>query len=244
MTSPTQISVKQLSFSYGNAVTLDDLNFQVNQGDYIGLIGPNGGGKTTLVKILLGLQTPSKGEISLFNSPTRNLALNQKIGYVPQRASQNLANFPATVFEIVASGLVKSSLESSQKTVERALEITEIKKLANKLISDLSGGELQKVLIARALVSEPEILILDEPIVGVDAPSQESFYKFLKKLNQDFKITIIFVSHDLEVITKQANKVFCLNKKLSCHHDPKSMLTDHTVQEIFGKDMHLIHHHH
>lgn len=244
MNCPTQISVKQLSFSYGNSVALDNLNFQVNQGDYIGLIGPNGGGKTTLVKILLGLLHPSKGEISLFQSKYPDLTLNTKIGYVPQRASQNLANFPATVSEIVASGLVKPSLESPRKKVERALKITEIEKLANKLISNLSGGELQKVLIARALVSEPEILILDEPIVGVDTPSQDGFYQFLKKLNQDLKITIIFVSHDLEVITKQANKIFCLNKKLSCHHDPKSLLSDHSIQEIFGKDMHLIHHHH
>jgi zinc transport system ATP-binding protein len=232
--SQIQISVSGLSYKYSAQNALDALSFEVNEGDYIGLIGPNGGGKTTLVKLLLGLLPTQTGAINFHIKKS-------EVGYVPQRASQNLNNFPATVSEVILSGSVK---KVSSELFDRAVKITKISHLLPKLIGQLSGGELQKVLIARSLIAKPKILVLDEPIVGVDEPSQDKFYKFLKNLNTKNKITIIFVSHDIDVITKQASKVFCLNKKLDIHHNPQDLLSHETIKEIFGEDMHLIHHHH
>jgi len=232
----SQIQVKQLSLKLNGNTILDNVSFDIKQGEYVGLIGPNGGGKTTLIKIILGLLNPTSGKVEI--AFPRN-----KIGYVPQRASQSLHNFPATVLEIVNSGLIKKN-KNSLDLVEKAIQIADIDHLKNKMISQLSGGEFQKVLIARALVSEPKILVLDEPIVGVDSPSQQKFYKFLADLNKTQKITILFISHDLEVITSQASKVLCLNKQLICRHAHSDLLKDEHIEKIFGKDMHLLHHHH
>jgi zinc transport system ATP-binding protein len=228
-----QIIAKNLNFYYGNKQVLKNVSFVVEKGDYIGLIGPNGGGKTTLIKLILGL-IPSFSDCSCISL----LLDRSKVGYVPQRASQNLFNFPATVLEIIASG------GGDKQKVEQVIQAAKIAKLKDKLISNLSGGELQKVLIARALVSDPEILILDEPIVGVDAPSQKEFYEFLSRLNKENQITVVFVSHDLDVITKEANKVFCLNQSLDAHLDSSKFLDAEYIEKIFGKNKELIHHHH
>lgn len=234
--SKSQISVKDITFKISPNLILDNVSFDLEEGEYVGLIGPNGGGKTTLIKIILGLLKPTSGKVKIAFP-------KDKIGYVPQRASQNLHAFPATVYEIIKSGLIKKT-PNTTKLIDQAIQTTEIDHLKNKMISHLSGGELQKVLIARALVSQPKVLVLDEPIVGVDSPSQQKFYQFLKKLNQDHKITILFISHDLEVITSQASKVLCLNKKLICRHAHHDLLKDEHIEKIFGKDMHLLHHHH
>jgi len=240
------IEFKNISFSYESLQVLKDISFKIDAGDYIGIIGPNGGGKTTAVKLLLGLLSQNSGTIESSISKSQ-------IGYVPQRASQNLSNFPATVDEIVASGAkLGTSGKQIKAATEKALKTAGIQKLRSKLISRLSGGELQKVFVARALVSEPKVLVLDEPIVGIDTPSQEKFYDFLYKLNQKQGITILFISHDLDIITKYVNKVFCLNKTLIIHdvdckdgcHGHEHLLDSDSLAHIYGANSKIIHHHH
>lgn len=212
--SPSVISVQNLSFNYGGNSILDKISFEVKAGDYVGIIGPNGGGKTTLLKLILGLLKPTTGQIKL--------ADRRRIGYVPQRSSADDHLFPATVQEVILSGrtvtrgIFSLRSKSDNQAVKRAMKTADVTHLAHRRIGTLSGGERQRVLIARALAGEPEVLILDEPTSAVDAKSQEAFYAFLQKLHSQ-TLTIIIVSHDVDVIMHQVKTVLCLNKHVVCH---------------------------
>lgn len=207
------VSVKNLSFGYDNQeLVLEKINWQVNEGDYWGVVGPNGGGKTTLMKLILGLLKPVSGEINLAVSP---------IGYVPQKATQIDGRFPLTAFEVVELGLVSQQLmgrpfnQQDRLKAEVALDQVEMGAWRDRLIGDLSGGQQQRVFIARALVACPKIMILDEPTTGVDTESREKFYRLLKKLNQKMKITLLLVSHDIDVVGQQVDKIATINKHLT-----------------------------
>jgi len=234
------LEVENVSFQYDGNFILENITFSVENGDYLGIIGPNGGGKTTLLKIILGLLKPLSGTV-------KTLTLHH-IGYVPQRIAMGDFHFPATVEEIVASGrtarrgLLKWFNQEDKMAIEKAMEIIEITKYRNRLISQLSGGEQQKVFIARALAGEPKILILDEPTIGVDITSQEKFYAFLQKINQDLGLTIIFVSHDIDVVAHQAKSVLCLNHKLVCHGSPRQFMKKEYLEELYGKKAKFILH--
>lgn len=242
------IEVKNVSFRYMNANVLDNISFSVNAGEYLGIIGPNGGGKTTLLKIILGILKPEKGNIKIFGENLNNKSLLE-IGYVPQRASKEEFHFPATVKEIVLSGITarKGTLgrlsEIDRENIKMAMEVTGVMKYENRLIHKLSGGERQKVWIARALAGSPKILILDEPSTGVDISSQEDFYAFLRKMNDEFGMTIIFISHDIDVIANQANTVLCLNNELVCHGSPKEFLKAEYMERLYGKKIKFVSHH-
>jgi zinc transport system ATP-binding protein len=240
------ISVKGLFFKS----VLQNISFTVKRGDYTAVIGPNGGGKSTLVRLLLGLLEPTSGEIRLFNRPQKKFREYQKIGYVSQKAAQTDMNFPITVEETVRLGIAhKSSLfhrESKEdKThIEKTMEKMGISDLKERRVSELSGGQRQRVMIARALVSRPQILILDEPNTGVDTHSQRKFYDLLKELNQDEKITILFITHDLGVIADDVNSVLCINQTLLACHNPHELLSCDEMSKIYGANMHVVCHHH
>lgn len=244
----TDIVIEAKELSYKNAVK--GVSFTVKRGDYVAIIGPNGGGKSTLVKLLLGLLQPGGGEIKLFGKKQKEYKDYQKIGYVAQRASQIDKNFPITVHETVSLGLAYKSSFFNRVTKEEkehmnlVMEKMGVWGLKDRHISQLSGGQAQRVMIARALVGRPQILILDEPNTGVDTASQRTFYELLRDINQKDNITILFVTHDLGVIADDVNSVLCINQSLLACHNPHELLNCKEMSKIYGIDGHLVCHHH
>lgn len=244
------IEVENLNFSYNNISVLENISFAVEPGDYVGILGPNGGGKTTLLKILVGLLKPKSGEIKIFGQDLNKIKNRTTIGYVPQRIAQDNVAFPATVYEIVESGLIaKKGLLGNITTadhdaIERALQTTNITDLKSRLMSQLSGGQRQRVYLARSLASDPKILILDEPFVGVDPNSQKDFYNFLKELNTKHGITILFVSHDIDTITGEIKSILCLNRGLFCYGAKEIIHEEDMIKKIYGQSITHIHHPH
>ncbi len=233
-------SLKNIGFSYGKNVVLDGVTAEIPVGDYLGIIGPNGGGKTTLLKILLGLVQPTEGSVELFGTQIEGSEYRKHIGYVPQSANAIGLHFPATVEEIVQSGrtplqgFFASFTKADRKAVKSALEVAGVTHLARRRLAELSGGERQRALIARALAAEPKVLILDEPTSAIDAQSQEQFYDFLHTLREKLKLTIILVSHDIDVVSHEVDQVLCLNRHMVCH-GPAETVMNHP---------HFIHGHH
>jgi len=238
-----------VSFSYDHTSVLENLSFTVRKGEYLGIIGPNGGGKTTLIKIILGLLQPTSGTISLFGKDRHDFKEKYRIGYVPQRITQAEKSFPATVFEVVRTGRIarlgffERFTKDDTDAVERAMEISGIARYRDTLIGNLSGGERQRVFIARALASEPDVLILDEPTVGVDIGAQKTFYDFLSSLNKEHNITIIFISHDIDAVSHETKTVLCLNHNLVCHGLPQDLLNEHILERLYGKHSQRVPHH-
>lgn len=215
-------SLKNASYTVKDKEILSDLSIEIYPGEYIGIIGPNGGGKTTLLRMLLGLIVPTSGEIITRIDSAR-------IGYVPQQNKSDAYLFPATVEEIVQSGIIKKQHGTSCKhTVQDALRITGVEYLRSRRIGMLSGGERQRVMIARALSGSPKALLLDEPTSAIDPGSQQEFYRFLKKL-QKKGLTILIVSHDTDAIAHEVKSVWCLNQKIIVHENPKEALQHHKV---------------
>ena len=197
------IALQGVSFSYENKPVIRDLNFSVKERDFVGLIGSNGAGKTTLLRMIVGLLKPTEGEISLFGKPVTKYDHWEKIGYVPQKNSFNPL-FPVTVREVVQSGLYGRSklfrriTKADQRKAEDALMAMRIEDLADKRIGMLSGGQQQRVFLARALINNPALLILDEPTVGIDAETQESFFHMIQHMHKHHNITFLMVSHEME----------------------------------------------
>lgn len=241
-TKKVVIQAKKLSFAYNNQQkVIDQASFKVFKGDFLGIIGPNGGGKTTLLKIILGILPIQKGQLKIFNQNPGNQ--KSKIGYVPQYSQMELG-LPISVYETVLMGRLgnkKPWQGINQEDHEKAkgiIQKLDLTKLKNEKIGNLSGGWRQRVLIARALVRNPELLILDEPTNNIDHSSGQDFYSLLKKLNQEK--TIIIVSHDLVAISEHINRVFCLNQKLICHdHDG---VCQSIIREGYGGDLQLLNH--
>ena len=246
--SEPYIELDNVSFSYdSNIPVLENVSFVVRKGDYLGIIGPNGGGKTTLIKIILGLLHPTDGTIKLFGKERHHFTQKYRIGYVPQRVTQTDKDFPATVFEVVRTGRIarlgffEKFTKNDIDAVEHAMEISGIARYRDTLIGNLSGGERQRVFIARALAGEPEIIILDEPTVGVDIGAQKTFYEFLSSLNRDHNLTIIFISHDVDVVSQEAKMVLCLNHNLVCHILPQDLLNEHILKRLYDGNIQRVH---
>ena len=241
--------VKNLSFSVRGIDILSNISLEIFHGEYIAIIGPNGGGKTTLVRMLLGLEKPVSGSINLFGKKLKNFKEWYKIGFVPQRASLVDENFPATVEDIVKMGrIAKRGIfagfsQEDRKFVEDAMLKMDILDLKERMVGTLSGGQRQRVMIARALASKPEILILDEPNTGVDIVSQKRFYKLLSQLNKEEQITIVFITHDIGVIADDITRLFTINQKATICNNPKETLSCEDVSELYGIEAHLIHNH-
>lgn len=217
------IELSGVTFAYDGQKVLDDVTFNVHVGDYMGIIGPNGGGKTTLLKIILHLLQPQAGSVRLFGKDIGEFKDWSKIGYVPQKATNFDVNFPATAEDAVAmgrygkKGLFRQLGAADRKIIHEAMAQVGIGDLCKKMIGDLSGGQQQRVFIARALASEPEMIILDEPTVGVDEETQEKFYALLKKLNQEMDLTLIIVSHDMDRVRSETSDVVFIDHHLKYH---------------------------
>lgn len=237
------IEAENLTFSYGTNTVLENVSFSIEEGDYVGIVGPNGSGKTTLLKIILGLLEPTSGWVKVLGN-------RSQIGFVPQRIAEGKLQFPATVEEIVLSGRVSLLRPGGrfhaidEKKARKAMEVAGVLPLKDRLINELSGGQAQRVLIARALCTDPKILVLDEPTVGVDIPSQEEFYGFVKELNETMGITILFVSHDIDVIAHETKTVLCLNRTLICHGPSREVLFSEALEKVYGKKLKFILHGH
>ena len=226
------IEINDLNFSYNSQTVLRDVNFSVNPGDFIAMIGPNGGGKTTLLKLMLGLLDADSGDVRIFSKPPQDVS--HRIGYVPQNVHIN-NNFPVSALDVVLMGRLKPgrgwSRHSRQDraTALNALEQVEMKKFHNHRIGELSGGQKQRVFVARALVTDPELLFLDEPTASIDAKGQNEFYALLSELNHT--ITIIVVSHDLMVISGYIKSVVCVNQRL--HYHGHAELTGEMIEMMY-----------
>lgn len=221
------INIQDLWLSYGEVIVLESVNLIVYEKEFLGIIGPNGGGKSTLLKIILGLLKPNKGSVKLLGNDPQKTRKN--VGYVPQYASSNL-DFPINVWEVVLMGrmnsigpLKKYNMQDYQ-AAKNALEKVKMMEYKDRQISQLSGGQLQRVFIARALASDPKILILDEPATGVDSVIQKEFYELLEKLKKE--IAIIMVSHDISAVAVYVDKIACLNRKLHYHNSKELNLND------------------
>lgn len=223
------IDIKDVSFTYDKQMILENINLSVEAKDFLAIIGPNGGGKSTLLKLILGINTLKKGSISVLGKePSKSLT---QIGYVPQNTNVN-TDFPIKVIEVVMMGHVgdKRPLFGYGKDeimcAMGALTQVGMEKFAQTKIGSLSGGQRQRVMIARALCAHPQILILDEPTSSIDITGQKEIYELLKMLNES--ITIIVVSHDISVILEYANKAAHVNKTLSYHDISDKKQTFHT----------------
>jgi zinc transport system ATP-binding protein len=215
------IEVDHLWFAYNAQPVLEDVTFSVEEGDFVAVIGPNGGGKTTLIKLMLGLLKPSGGNIRVLGQPPLKSA--PQTGYVPQGSGVN-QNLPISVHHVVLMGcmhgLTLRGFSSRDRARTReALEQVGMWEMRSTRVTDLSGGQLQRVLVARALASNPSILFLDEPTSNVDKQGQTEFYELLKDLNE--KVTIVIVCHDLMVLSSYVKSVACVNKRVYFHHSPE-----------------------
>jgi zinc transport system ATP-binding protein len=235
------VEINNLTVHYPDVKALDDVSFVVNEGDFLGIIGPNGAGKSTLFDCMLGLNTKYKGTIKFFGKDIKNSKNYLKgIGYVPQKPIFE-KNFPVTVNDVVRMGLRN---ESDKEKIDEILQQLWIHELRNRRIGELSGGQQQRVFIAKALVNNPKILILDEPVAGIDQQSIELFYSILRELNSKQKITIIWSSHDLDAVNKLANHVACLNRTLFFHGESEKFFSDDKLVKQYSEASMQEHMHH
>ena len=243
MSENSVIKICDLNFSYGGPTILENIQLNIETKEFVGIVGPNGSGKTTLLKIILGLLKPDKGSVEVLGKPPNQAV--KEIGYMPQLTPFSIS-FPITVEETVLMGrLGKTSKiglfgKVDKELAAESMKAVEIINLRKRSIGSLSGGQLQRVLIARALTCNPEIMILDEPTANVDMKVEKDIFDLLKKLNE--KITIIVVTHDIGFISQYITKVACINRTLICH--PTSQLTGETIENLYGTHVHMVHHHH
>ncbi len=221
-----KIRVKDLSVRFGEYYALKNVSFDVREGEFVGIIGPNGAGKTTLLKVIIGEITDYSGEVEV----------NGTIGYQPQLNTVN-REFPIDVLTYVSLPLYVKHRKLSKELRLRAVEILERVGLAEKvsfLVGNLSGGELQRLSLARALLSDADILLLDEPDSGVDEMGKSSFYELLSDLRRERNLTVVMVSHDIGLVFKECRTVMCLNKTLHCH-GPTEKISPEKLKELFGQ---------
>ncbi|MGD8948726.1 MAG: metal ABC transporter ATP-binding protein [Desulfobacterales bacterium] len=228
----TIVEIKNLDFAYNGETVLDDVNLTVRQKDFVAIIGPNAGGKTTLLKLVLGLLTPVKGTVRVDGKSPQEAS--PCIGYVPQDVHTN-RSFPITAIDVVLMGKLDPKKRLSRRSVANrsdalaALERMEMATYADRKIGLLSGGQRQRVFIARALVARPKLLLLDEPTASIDTKGQADFYRLLRELNKD--ITVLLVSHDLFVISRYVKSVACVNKKL--HYHDQAEITGDMLETMY-----------
>ena len=205
------VNIEDLNAGYNGKIVLRDVSLRIYKQDFLGIIGPNGGGKTTLIKVILGLLKPISGTISFMEKD-----LKDKIGYMPQTNYID-KKFPILVSEVVESGLVSKKIDQSEKKqkIEDIIQTMGLKEIADKPIGELSGGQLQRTLLARAIINEPELLILDEPNTYIDNRFESKFYELLKEINK--KTAIVLISHNTETVMANAKNIACVNETLHYH---------------------------
>ncbi|MGB1799941.1 MAG: metal ABC transporter ATP-binding protein [Gammaproteobacteria bacterium] len=241
--SDVVIDINNVSFNYGMVSVLENISLKIHEDEFIGIIGPNASGKSTLLKLILGLLKPTQGTIKISNEKCQHA--KNHIGYVPQHVNFS-RDFPVTVEEAVLMGHITSSSlffkfsKSEIASAEKAMQKLEIANIAKRQIGSLSGGQLQRVLIARALVCQPNILILDEPTSNVDMRVEEDIFALLKNYSEH--MTIIVVSHDIAFISGYVDRVACLNHTLVCHDT--ASISGKMIEELYDAPVKMIHHHH
>lgn len=216
------IELSDVSFSFGPRPMLEHISFSIKKGQYVAIIGPNGGGKTTLLKLILGLIKPTSGAVSVHTG--------ERFGYVPQRSIE-YARFPATVEEVVHSGHPQHPDETACAEAMHELDVYKFKK---RLIGDLSGGECQRVFIARALAAKPTILALDEPYAGIDQQAQEQFYATIEALHNNMQMTILFVTHDIERLEHTAQRCICVNRHMVLHGKTHDVIAHEDFHKLYA----------
>ncbi len=240
------INIKDLFFGYEDNPVLKGVNLEIEKGEFVAFIGPNGSGKTTLMQLIIGSLRPNKGQVMLNNIPAHKFNDWDKISYLSQGVKNFNNSFPATVKEMIAAnlygkmGFFKIMNQNNEKLIDKALKKVDMLEYKNRQIGNLSGGQKQRVFLARGLSTNPELILLDEPMAGVDMEAQEDLYHLLNKLNQE-GITLVMISHDIHVISEYVNKIVCFgNKKIYSHRkedfDYESYLAQKEGQKRFIKE--------
>ncbi len=250
-TAPADVvaEVAHVCVDYGPERVLDEVDLRIRPGDFLGVIGPNGSGKTTLLRVLLGLVRPSCGHVRLFGTDVREFRDWPRVGYVPQKAVFE-ARFPASVSEVVASGrsglagLGRRQGPADRRAILEALATVGLTDARDRLIGRLSQGQQQRVLIARALVHSPDLVLLDEPTVGVDPDAEEQFYALLRYLNRELRTTLVLVSHDVSVIAREVTQLACLNRTLVFHGDPEEAVRSGALEQLYRPNSLVVAHRH
>lgn len=237
------VSIRDLWVCRAEHAVLESISLELFAGDFLGLIGPNGGGKSTLLKVMLGLIKPDRGEVTLFGLPPA--AARSHVGYMPQKTIFD-SSFPVKVLDVVLmgrysrKGLMRRYGYEDREAAQRALQAVGMQDRADREIGALSGGEQQRVFVARSLVSDPQLLLLDEPTAGVDSAQQTDFYDLLCHLNRDLGIAIVLVSHDVTAISTYVSKIACLNQRLYYHGSRE--LTSADIEKAYGCPVEMIAH--
>jgi zinc transport system ATP-binding protein len=240
------VIINNLNYTNNSNIILDNVSFEIKKGDFMGIIGPNGAGKTTLFKCMLGINKNYSGTIKIFNKDIKKESkeIYKKIGYIPQSNNYD-TRFPATVKEIIQLGTIGKKI--NKEHINELVKLTGIAEYIDNRIGDLSGGQQQRVMITKALIHEPELLILDEPATAIDTNVLKIFYTLLTILNKEKKITIIWSSHDLDAVNLLSNKVACIYKKLMFHGRSEEFFTDENNMKKFSESsmhIHIKNHHH
>ena len=250
MEKPPVIEVEGVTISRSGERVIEDATFKVLRGDFVGVVGPNGGGKTTLLKATLGLLPRDSGIIRLFGEPVERFKAWKRIAYVGQDSVNFDQSFPLSVQELVGLGRINREnighpLNSEDwRRVEEILTFMGIKDLAEKRIGQLSGGQKQRVFVAKAMVRDPDVLFLDEPVAGVDPETQERFYMKLSNLNTQRGTTIIDVSHDLSAVFCRMSRVICVNREVNVADISDEMGFTNTLKKAYGDHFHFVFHEH
>ena len=216
----TVIEIEKLGYSYGEGWILNDLSLKIEQGDFVAVIGPNGAGKSTLLRLLAGILKPAQGRNSIFGQERENYTAWATIGYVPQNPARQHRAFPISVREVVSLGRLSGGsmfqhyTHEDKAAVDDIIERFSLKELAHRKIGELSGGQQQRVYLARAMVRSPQLLLLDEPATGVDPDAKEELYTMLGEINRGQGVTIVMVSHDLELAVKVCKNALCLDHNI------------------------------
>lgn len=244
------LRVEKLDFSYNSEQVLSGVSFFAEEGDYVGIVGPNGSGKTTLLKLILGLHRPKNGLIEVFGEEPAKLKDRSLIGYLPQSHPEKALNFPVTVREVVLMGIsakrkfLKQN-DGYEEKLRKTFELFGLKGLENKLIGELSVGQRQKVFLCRALIHDPKLLLLDEPVSALDPESREEFYGFLNQLNLEKRTTILMVTHDLGEIGNYAKRLLYLDRRVIFFGSFEEFCKSEEMTEFFGEfSQHIICHRH
>lgn len=230
------VRVENLNFSYGKNPVLENVSFNIKEGDYVGIVGPNGSAKSTLMKLILGLLKKDSGSIRLFDKDLEDFKSFEKIGYISQNVRDFNRMFPATVEEIVSLNLDRNQAED----LDRALRVVKMENFKKRKIGDLSGGQKQRVFIARAIVNRPVVLFMDEPLVGVDLKSEREFYSLMDRLNKDYDMTLVMISHDIDRIYEKANKLLCLNEGQLFSHSTRECECIDRIKGIYDQGLDIL----
>jgi zinc transport system ATP-binding protein len=233
------IDLRDVSFGYGPTLAVEHLSLRIDAGEFAAVLGPNGSGKSTLVKLALGLLRPDAGIVRLFGQDPVGFTAWDRLGYVPQVVTGAWREFPATVGEMVAHGAYRGPSplavfrRSDRPEVRRALDAVGMVHVSGLRLAELSVGQQQRVLLARALVRRPELILLDEPAAGVDASGEEQLYAILRDLNRSQGMTVVLVSHDIGAMLREATTIACIDRTL-VKHGPPHELTNKELSSLYG----------